>query len=528
MAERLIGGHYRLLDVIAAGGFGEVWRAHDERLNALVAIKRIKIDPHTSANERAELIARAKREARNAAALRDEPNVVAVYDVVTEDGLPWVVMRLVDGVSLAQELKRRTRLEPERASEIALGVLAALGAAHRLGIVHRDVKPANIMLTSSGQVLLTDFGIAKHRDDISLTSTGMVVGTLEYMAPERFGAASDADHPAGDLFSLGATLFETVEGTSPFRRKSAAAIMAAVAFEPHPPLQNAGALTALIEQLLAKKPEHRPDASAAIAALGVWSAASTALVGVINPLTQHGRGDGEEGYDVILDSVGDKMIQVIKAVRELTSLGLKEAKDLVDTPPRPILQAVSAETAAKAETALKRAGAAVTVRPVQHTWRRDPAASFDVILDSAGNKLIQVIKAVRELTSLGLKEAKDLVDTPPRPILQAVSAETAAKAETALKRAGAAVTVRPVQHTWRRDPAASFDVILDSAGNKLIQVIKAVRELTSLGLKEAKDLVDTPPRPILQAVSAETAAKAETALKRAGAAVTVRPVQRRW
>ncbi|MFE2971422.1 ribosomal protein L7/L12 [Streptomyces sp. NPDC059340] len=364
MTERLIGGHYRLLDLIAAGGFGEVWRAHDERLNALVAIKRIKIDPHTSATERAELIARAEREARNAAALRDEPNVVAVYDVVTEDGLPWVVMRLVDGVSLAQELKRRTRLEPERASEIALGVLAALRAAHRRGIVHRDVKPANIMLTADGQVLLADFGIAKHRDDTSLTSTGMVVGTLEYMAPERFGAAPDADDPAGDLFSLDATLFETVEGTSPFRRMSATAIMAAVAFEPHPPLRNAGALTALIEQLLAKKPEHRPDA---IAALRVLSATPTTLVEITNPPTQHGRREEEESYDVILDSAGNKQIQVIKTVREMTSLGLKEAKDLVDKAPRPILEAVSAEAAAKAETALKRAGAAVTVRPVQRT-----------------------------------------------------------------------------------------------------------------------------------------------------------------
>ncbi|MFE2479131.1 ribosomal protein L7/L12 [Streptomyces sp. NPDC059389] len=368
MAERLIGGHYRLLDLIAAGGFGEVWRAHDERLNALVAIKRIKIAPHTSATERAELIARAQREARNAAALRNEPNVVAVYDVVTEDGLPWVVMRLVDGVSLAQHLKQRTRLEPKRATEIALGVLAALRAAHRLGIVHRDVKPANIMLAANGQVLLTDFGIAKHRDDTSLTSTGMVVGTLEYMAPERFGASPDADDPAGDLFSLGATLFEMVEGISPFRRSSATAIMAAVAFEPPPPMRNAGALTGLIEQLLAKRPEHRPDASHAIAALGVLSATPPTVVDGTNPPTRHGHREEVRGYDVILDSAGNKPIHVLKAVREVTSLGMKEAKELVDTAPKTVLAAVSAETAAKAETALRRAGATVTVRPVRRRW----------------------------------------------------------------------------------------------------------------------------------------------------------------
>ncbi|SEG90581.1 ribosomal protein L7/L12 [Actinacidiphila yanglinensis] len=448
MTGRLIGGRYRLLDLIAAGGFGEVWRAHDERLNALIAIKRIKIAPYTSATERAGLVARAEREARNAAALRDEPNVVAVYDVVTEDGLPWVVMRLVDGVSLAQELARRTRLEPERAAGIALGVLAALSAAHRLGIVHRDVKPANIMLAADGQVLLADFGIAKHRDDTSLTSTGMVVGTLEYMAPERFGAAPDADHPAGDLFSLGATLFETVEGISPFRRTSATAIIAAVAFEPHPPLRNAGALTALIEQLLAKNPGYRPAASDAIAALRGLSATPTTLRDATNPPTHHGRREEGEGYDVILGSAGTKKIQVIKAIRELTSLGLKEAKDLVDMAPRAVLEAVGADAAARAEAALKRAGATVTVRPVQHTWPRDPAASFDVILGSAGTKKIQVIKAIRELTSLGLKEAKDLVDKAPRAVLEAVSADAAAKAETALNHAGATVAVRPVRRTW--------------------------------------------------------------------------------
>ena len=447
MAERAIGGRYHLLDLIAAGGFGEVWRAHDERLNALVAIKRVKAAPYTAATERAQLVARAEREARNAAALRDEPNVVAVYDVVTEDGLPWTVMRFVDGVSLAQELQRRTRLEPERAAAIGLGVLAALRAAHRLGIVHRDVKPANIMLTADGQVLLTDFGIAKHRDDTALTSTGMVIGTLEYMAPERFSASLYADGPAGDLFSLGATLFETVEGTSPFRRTSAAAIMAAVAFEPHPPLRNAGPLTGLIEQLLAKRPEHRPDAGAAMAALGVPQATPT-LVDFTNPATQHGRWAGEEGCDVVLDSAGDKKIQVIKVIRELTSLGLKEAKDLVDAPSGVVLRAVSADTAAKAETALRRAGATVTVRPPLRTSQRDASAVLDVVLDSAGDKKIQVIKVIRELTSLGLKEAKDLVDKPPRPVLEAVSPEIAARAETALRRAGATVTLRPARRPW--------------------------------------------------------------------------------
>ncbi|MCL2734360.1 MAG: ribosomal protein L7/L12 [Actinomycetia bacterium] len=141
---------------------------------------------------------------------------------------------------------------------------------------------------------------------------------------------------------------------------------------------------------------------------------------------------------------------------------------------------------------------------------------------------MQVIKVIRELTSLGLKEAKDLVDAPSGVVLRGVSADTAAKAETALRRAGATVTVRPPLRTSQRDASAVLDVVLDSAGDKKIQVIKVIRELTSLGLKEAKDLVDKPPRPVLEAVSPEIAARAETALRRAGATVTLRPARRPW
>lgn len=267
MRGRLIGDRYRLLEPIASGGFGQVWRAHDERLDVDVAVKRVRVDPWLPGAERARLVARARQEARNAAALRDAPNVVAVHDVVTEDGLPWVVMRLVDGHSLAQELSRRTRLAPDRAARIALGVLAALRAAHAAGIVHRDVKPANIMLTADGQVVLIDFGIAKHRADASLTSTGTFIGSFEYMAPERFGSGRTANGPAGDLFSLGATLFEMVEGRSPFRRGTVAATMAAVSFEPTPPMNNAGPLTGLIGSLLAKKPGDRPGVDEAVAVL---------------------------------------------------------------------------------------------------------------------------------------------------------------------------------------------------------------------------------------------------------------------
>ena len=362
---RFIGERYRIIELIAAGGYGQVWRAHDERLGAPVALKQIKVDPTASPDERARLIARAEREARNAAALRDAPNVVAVHDVVTEDGLPWVVMRLVDGGSLAQVLERHPRLAPRDAVEVVQGVLEALRAAHRVGIVHRDVKPANIMLTSEGQVLLADFGIAKHRDDdASLTATGMVIGSLEYMAPERFGSHPKANGAQGDLFSLGAVLFEMLEGRSPFRRPSVAATMAAVAFEPHPPLQNAGPLTALVEGLLAKNPDDRLTAEEAIEAVRAASRASTTVAQGKNlPPRQRRTRAADLAFDVILESVpDDKKIQVIMAIRVLTTLGLREAKQLAENTPGVVLAKVDNRSAGGAEGTLRDAGAVVTIR----------------------------------------------------------------------------------------------------------------------------------------------------------------------
>lgn len=174
-----------------------------------------------------------------------------------------------------------------------------------------------------GRRRFADFGIAKHRDDTALTSTGMVVGSIEYMAPERFGADPNANGPAGDQFSLGATRFET--------------------FEPHPPLRHAGALTALTERLLAKNPEERPRVGEAI---GILRGLSVELTAVVEPRRESGgsgaAADRDDEYDVILESAGNKKIQVIKVIRELTPLGLKEAKDLADTAPRPVQRGKSA------------------------------------------------------------------------------------------------------------------------------------------------------------------------------------------
>jgi serine/threonine protein kinase len=269
----VIGGRYRLVKALHTGGFGRVWQAHDQRLHDDVAVKEVWLPPGISVAERADRLIRAEREARNAAQLRNHPNIVAVRDVVTDDGIPWIVMRLVTGHSLAEDLAASGSLSAAQVSYVADSLLKALGAAHSAGIVHRDVKPANIMFTETGEVLLTDFGIAVHEADTTLTATGMLVGSVEYMSPERIRGKDNK--AAGDLFSLGVTLYQAVTGVSPFHRDTAAASLAAILFQEPPPPRCPAGLATLITRLLAKDPMRRPtvpEARALLAALSTRSA----------------------------------------------------------------------------------------------------------------------------------------------------------------------------------------------------------------------------------------------------------------
>ncbi|MFJ9703655.1 serine/threonine-protein kinase [Streptomyces sp. NPDC101234] len=255
MQGLLIAGRYRIADTIGSGGMGRVWRAHDEVLHRAVAIKELTAALYVSESEQAVLLARTRAEARAAARINHSA-VVTVHDVLEHDGRPWIVMELVEGRSLADAVKEQGRIEPREAARIGLWVLRALRAAHSAGVLHRDVKPGNVLLGNDGRVLLTDFGIAQIEGDTTITRTGEVVGSVDYLAPERVRGHDPG--PSSDLWALGATLYTAVEGRSPFRRTSPLTTMQAVVEEEAGVPLNAGPLEPVITGLLRKEPAERP------------------------------------------------------------------------------------------------------------------------------------------------------------------------------------------------------------------------------------------------------------------------------
>ncbi|WP_424216634.1 serine/threonine-protein kinase (plasmid) [Streptomyces sp. BI20] len=258
-AGRLVGGRYRLLERLGSGGMGTVWRARDEVVDRDVAVKEPRVPEHFSAAERATAHQRMQREARAAARI-DHPNVVAIHDVVVEDASPWIVMELVRGRSLGEVLDEGS-LDPREAARIGLAVLGALHAAHEAGVLHRDVKPGNVMLGRHERVVLTDFGIAQMEGEAKLTETGAFIGSPEYIAPER--VLGRRPGPESDLWSLGVMLYEAVEGVSPFRRQVTPATLQAILLAELPPARQAGALTEVLTGLLRKEPEARLTAQSA-------------------------------------------------------------------------------------------------------------------------------------------------------------------------------------------------------------------------------------------------------------------------
>jgi serine/threonine protein kinase len=259
-APRSIAGRYRLIRPLGQGGMGRVWLARDEMLRRDVAIKELVPSAGLSIEHQREMRERSIREARAIARL-NHTNVVRIFDVLHAGGEPWIVMEFVPSRSLQQVLAENGPLTPAEAARIGLAVLAALRAAHRAGLLHRDVKPANVLLADDGRVVLTDFGLATAPEDPSMTQTGVVLGSPSYLAPER--AVDGVVGPAADLWSLGATLYSAVEGRPPYARPSMLATLAALATEPPTPAARAGAMAPVLEGLLRKDPSRRVGAEEA-------------------------------------------------------------------------------------------------------------------------------------------------------------------------------------------------------------------------------------------------------------------------
>jgi eukaryotic-like serine/threonine-protein kinase len=262
--DRLLGGRYRLGELLGRGGMGTVWAGRDEALGRDVAVKEVVLPVELAADDRQTLRRRTLREARAAARI-SSPAAVTVYDVVEEDGRPWIVMERLAARSLADVLRDDGPLTAHQAAEVGLDILDALEAADSVGVLHRDVKPANVLLRSTGRAILTDFGIANVEGDATVTTGGLLLGSPAYMSPER--ARGERATLASDLWSLGATLYAALDGRSPFERAGTLPTLNAVLHDPVATLNRGGELAEVVQSLLAKEPEARPSLREVRAAL---------------------------------------------------------------------------------------------------------------------------------------------------------------------------------------------------------------------------------------------------------------------
>jgi serine/threonine protein kinase len=279
----VIGGRYSLRTAIGHGGMGTVWRASDTILRRDVAVKEVLLPPGMAPSDRDSMYQRTLREARAAAAL-SHPAVVQVYDVVTEAGRPWIIMELLQARSLAEMIVEDGPFAPRAVAKIGIALLGALEVAHAAGVLHRDVKPANVLICGDGRCVLTDFGVARMPTDAELTTPGMVLGSPHFISPERAIGAKFG--PPSDLFSLGVTLYTAVEGRPPFDRRDPFETMRAVVEEPPAQAVRAGPLAGVLYGLLEKDPARRwnvETARAVLRDLMVGPLASNAPAHVTDP-----------------------------------------------------------------------------------------------------------------------------------------------------------------------------------------------------------------------------------------------------
>ncbi|WP_026316275.1 serine/threonine-protein kinase [Actinokineospora enzanensis] len=279
--DRLVAGRYRLERRIGSGAMGVVWQGVDERLGRPVAVKKLLLPPGLPEDEAEEAVARCKREGRIAARLH-HPNAIAVFDVVDEDGVPCLIMEYLPSVSLAIALAERGPLGAGEVARIGSQVAAALAAAHAVGVVHRDIKPGNILLGDDGSVKITDFGISRATDDVTVTKTGLIAGTPAYLAPEV--AVGRDPSAASDVFSLGSTLYAATEGEPPFGlSENTLGLLHAVASGKINPPARSGPLTDVLVALLAADVTERPSAAKARDMLGAVARGEDPDVPAVTP-----------------------------------------------------------------------------------------------------------------------------------------------------------------------------------------------------------------------------------------------------
>ncbi|WP_020643307.1 serine/threonine-protein kinase [Amycolatopsis balhimycina] len=316
---RLVAGRYRIVGRIGTGAMGAVWQAQDEVLGRTVAIKQLLLQPHLDEHDKEDARQRTMREGRIAARLH-HPNAISVFDVVTDDnGQPCLIMEYLNSTSLATVLQERRTLPPTEVARIGAQVAAALREAHAVGIVHRDIKPGNILLGGNGVVKITDFGISRAKDDVTVTKTGMIAGTPAYLAPEV--AIGGEPGPESDIFSLGSTLYAACEGQPPFglSENTLSLLHAVAAGQINPPRQS-GPLASVLAVLLHPDVEHRPTAEECEELLAAVARGETPLGGPAEE-TMLAPSAGVLGAAAVADPNATQMFDEVPAGHSGTLLG---------------------------------------------------------------------------------------------------------------------------------------------------------------------------------------------------------------